>query len=140
MATTHARSYALAVTRIESRNSSLATALLKLPSFKVGEGIRVYNTTATIRQGVRKNTDDQFLKAKLAFNWTGPFKILAVGPSIALETPDVSPMAAKLLFLDLPHDRSGPHPKRRVNVARCKQCINPHDTSDMPKYMPAGLT
>ena len=27
----------------------------------------------------------------------------------------------------------------RVSVARCKQCINPHDTTDLPRYLPAGL-
>ena len=25
-------------------------------------------------------------------------------------------------------------------IDRCKPCTNPHDSSDMPKYLPAGLT
>ena len=25
-------------------------------------------------------------------------------------------------------------------IERCKPCANPHDSSDMPKYLPAGLT
>ena len=28
----------------------------------------------------------------------------------------------------------------RVSVVRCKPCANPHDSSDLPRFLPAGLT
>ena len=95
---------------------------------------------ATIRQGARKDTDNKVLKEKLSLSWTGPFKILAVGPSPATETPDHRPLGLKLLYLDLPSHLSGPAAKPRVTVARCKPCVNPYDVDDIPKYLPVGLT
>ena len=41
----------------------------------------MYNSASTIRQGVKANTDAKVLKAKLALNWTGPYKILPVIPA-----------------------------------------------------------
>ena len=99
-----------------------------------------YNTAATIRQGLHKSVDNKFLKEKLSLNWTGPFKILAAGPSLAADTPDGRPLGDKLLYLDLPSNRSGPAAKPRVTVARCKPCANPYDADDIPRYLPAGLT
>ncbi|CAN0512005.1 unnamed protein product, partial [Laminaria digitata] len=40
--------------------------------------------------------------SRLSLNWIGPFKILAVGPAPASDTPDNRPLHDKLLFLDLP--------------------------------------
>ena len=60
------------------------------------------------------------LKSKLALNWTGPYKILAVGPCTADSCPDRRPLGAKLLLLDLPPDAPGSDSKRRVSVVRCK--------------------
>ena len=34
----------------------------------------------------------------------------------------------------------GPDAHCRVSVAQFKPCINPHDTTDLPRYLPAGLT
>ena len=28
----------------------------------------------------------------------------------------------------------------RLSVVRCKPCTNPHDCSDLPRFLPAGLT
>ena len=42
--------------------------------------------------------------------------------------------------LDLPSDVLGSDARRRVAIERCKPCTNPHDSGDMPKYPPAGLT
>ena len=42
--------------------------------------------------------------------------------------------------MDLPNDIPGPDAHCRVSVARCKPCTNPYDTSDLPRYLPAGLT
>ena len=100
----------------------------------------VYNSAPTIRQGVKANTDAKVLKAKLALNWTGPYKVLAVGPYYAAETPDGASLGSNLHCLDLLSDLPGSDARRRVAIDRCKSCANPHDSGDMPKYLPAWLT
>ena len=99
----------------------------------------MYSSASIIRQGVTANTDAKVLKAKLALNWTGPSKVLAVGPCSSAETPDGSPLGENLLYLDLPSDLPGSDARRRVAINRCEPCANPHDSSGMPKYLPAGL-
>ena len=42
--------------------------------------------------------------------------------------------------MDLPSDLPGPEARRRVAIERCNPWDNPHGSSDMPKYLPAGLT
>ena len=88
----------------------------------------------------RANKDANVLKAKLALNWTGPYKVLAVGPCSSADTPDGSPLGDNLLYLDLPSDLPGSDARRRVAIERCKPCANPHDSSDMPKYLPERMT
>ena len=132
--------HALTVARVNGRNSSLSDALLRRPKYVAGGWVWVYITLATIRQGMRKGVDNEFLKDKLSLNWTGPFKIVAVSPSPAANQPDGYPLGDKLLFLDLPSNMSGPAAKPRVTVARCKPCANPYDADDMPRHLPAGLT
>ena len=51
----------------------------------------MYNTAATIRQGAKTDTDAKVPKAKLSLNWTGPYKVLAVGPC-----PPLTPRTAHL--------------------------------------------
>ena len=132
---------ALTGSRVERRNSALTDALRAVPNLAVGGCVRVYNTAATIRQGVKTDTDAKVLNAKFLINWTGPYKVFAVGPCTPADTPDGSPLGDKLLYLDLPSDIPGADARRRVSVQRCKQpCANPHDQGDMPKYLPAGLT
>ena len=100
----------------------------------------LYSSASTIRQSVKANTDANVLKAKLALNWTGSCNVLAVGPCSTAETPDGSPLGDDLLYLDLLSDLPGSNARRRVAIERCKPCANPHDSSDVPKYLPAGLT
>ena len=132
--------HALAVARVNGRNSALSDALLRRPKYTAGGWVWVYNTAATIRQGLRKGADNKVLKEKLSLNWTGPFKIIAVGPSSVADTPDGRPLGDKLLYLDLPSNFSGPDAKPRVTVAHCKPCANPYDADDIPRHLPAGLT
>ena len=106
----------------------------------MGGWVWVYNSASTIHQGVKAKTDAKVLKAKLALNWTGPYKVLAVGPCSAAETPDRSPLGSNLFYLDLPSDLPGSDARRLVAIERCKACANPHDSGDMPKDLPAGLT
>ena len=132
--------HALTVSRVERRNSALSDALRQVPNFVVGFWAWLYNTASTIRQGAKAGKDTKVLKTKFALSWTGPYKILAVGPCLVSDTPDGSPLADKLLYLDLPTDMPGADVHRRVSVERCRPCTNPHDRDDMPKYLPDGLT
>ena len=106
--------YALNIARAERRNSALSDGLKQLPTYAIGGWVWVYNTAATIRQGAKAGTDAKVLKEKLSLNWTWPFKILAIGPSPAEATPDVRPLAAKLLYADLPNDMPGADAPCRV--------------------------
>ena len=130
--------HAINASRIERSNTALYNLMHKRPTWKVGDWVWVYNSQSTIRQGTDRSANETALKTKLSLNWTGPFKILTVGPSSS--SPDGKPVGDKLLYLDLPRDLRGHDAKSRVSVQRCKPCINPHDASDMPKYLPAGLT
>ena len=82
--------HALTVSRLERRNSALTDALRAVPKFAVGGWVWVYNTAAAIRQAAKTDTDAKFLKAKLSLNWTGPYKVLVVGPRTPADTPDGS--------------------------------------------------
>ncbi|CAB1107844.1 unnamed protein product [Ectocarpus sp. CCAP 1310/34] len=117
----------------------LPLSVFDYPTFTVGGWAWVHNTAATIRQSVQKDTDQQVLKGKFALSWTGPCKVLAVGPASADATPDGSPLARKLLYLDLPSDLSGPAARCRVSVLCCKPCRNPYETDDLPQSLPAEL-
>ena len=98
---------ALTVSRVNRISSALADALRPAPTFAVSGWAWVNNSAVTIRQGVKVNTDAKVLTAILALNWTGLYKILAVGPFSAAETPDSSPLGSNLLYLDLPSDMPG---------------------------------
>ena len=100
----------------------------------------VYNSTATIYQGAKKDTDTTVLKTKLFLNRIGPFKIFAVGPAPASDVPDNRPLYDKPPFVDVPSAQPGWDFKRRVSAERCNPCRSPDDTNDMPKYLPADLT
>ena len=99
-----------------------------------------YNSASTIRQGARANKDAKVLKAKLAFKSTSPYKVLAIGPCSSAKTPDGPAIGDILLFMDLSSDLPGLDAGRRVEIEHCKPCANPHDTSDMPEYLTAGIT
>ena len=54
--------------------------------------------------------------------------------------PDGRSLGAHLLYLNLPNDIPGPGAHCRVSVARFKPCTNPHNTTNLPRYLPAGLS
>ena len=66
-------------------------------------------------------------------------KVLTVCPCSSAETPDGSLLSYHLL-LELSFDLPGSYGRRRVTTECCKTCANPHDTSDMPSYLPARQT
>ena len=62
--------HALIVTRVNERNSTLSDTFLRRPKYVAGGWVWVYNTAATIRQGLHKGVDSKGLKLKLSLNWT----------------------------------------------------------------------
>ena len=87
----------------------------------------IHNSASIITQGSKvgptasTDADATVLKVRLSLNWTGPSKILEVGP--AASAPDKRPLADKVLYLNLPSDMPGASAKPRVAVERCKPCI-----------------
>ena len=117
-------SHLIGMSRIQRSNTKLLAILHKLPNFEVGNWVWIYNPQATVGQDVSE--DDSHLVTKLPLNWTGPYKILVVGPGVG---PDSRPVVDKTLYLDLPTDMPGKDKKKRVSVDRCKICHNPSDDS-----------
>ena len=78
--------HALTVSRVERRNSALSDALRPVPKFAVSGWVWVCNTPFTVHQGSKTYTGAKALKAKLSLNWTGPYKVLAVGPCSPADT------------------------------------------------------
>lgn len=113
---------------------------LQLPTLSASSRACVYNTAATTRQGAHPNTDDQVLKAKLPLPWTGPFRILAVGPAAAEDTPDHRPPGPNLVYLELPSGMPGSDSRARVFVHRCNSCHSFHDVNGFPPHLPADLS
>ena len=99
--------HALIISRVERRNSALSDALSQVPNFVVDNWVWLYNTASIIRQGAKAGTDAKVLKTKFALNWTGPYKICAVGPCPSSDTPDGCPLGENPLYLDLPTDIPG---------------------------------
>ena len=84
--------HALTVARINERNSTLSDALLRRPKYVADGWVWIHNTAATIRQGLHKDVDNKVLKQKQSLNWTGTFKIVAIGPSPVATQPDERPL------------------------------------------------
>lgn len=121
-----------------ANNEKLDNIVTKRPHYEPGMWVWCYDAQHTIRTGgVDKATDKKAasnrIKAKLASLWTGPFKILAVGPC-RFEEKEIG---AKLLYLDMPFDnKTNP----RVSVLRCKRCHCPHAPDDVPEFLPWQLS
>ena len=60
--------HALTVTRVNGHNSALSDALLRRLKYTAGGWVWVYNTAATIRQGLRKGADNKVLEENLSLN------------------------------------------------------------------------
>ena len=103
------QSHLIAMSKIQRFNTKLLAILRKLPNFEVSNWVWIYNPQATVGQGVSE--DNSHLVTKLSLNWTGPYKILEVGPGLG---PDGRPVADKTLYLDLPTDMPGKDQKKRV--------------------------
>lgn len=76
-----------------------------------------YNTANTIRRELWESVDNKVFNDNLSLNWTGPFKIIAVGHSSIADTPNVRPIRDRLLHLNF-SILSDPAPKPSVTVTR----------------------
>lgn len=98
---------------------------LRCPKYVADGWVWVYNTAATICQGLRENTDIKVLKEKLSLNCDRSCS--------SADTPYGRPFA-------LPSNLPDPAVKSRIIVACCKHCCsNPYDVDDKPPHLPAGL-
>ena len=95
-------SHLIVMSKLQRSNTKLLAMLHKLLNFEVGSWVRIYNSQATVGQGIGE--DDSHLMTKLSLNWAGPFKILVVGPGLA---PDGRLVADNTLYLDLSTDMPG---------------------------------
>ena len=86
-----------------------------------------------IRATHAKEAIEKRIKAKLANKWTGPDKILGVGPC-RVGQRFVGP---KLLHLDMPFKNMA---NPRVSVLRCKRCFQPHEKENKRLFMPWQLS
>ena len=95
-------SHLIAMSKLQRSNTKLLAILHKLLNFEVGNWVWIYNSQATVGQGVGE--DNSHLMTKLSSNWTGPYKILVVGPGLG---PDGRRVADKTLYLDFPTGMPG---------------------------------
>ena len=71
--------------------------------------------------------------SRRAHSWTGPYKVLIVGPG---KVPDGDLVSRRnLLLLDTSHEDSR-RINARVSVHRCKRCYNPHEAERRPQFLP----
>ena len=101
--------------------------LNRRPKFEVEDWVGVYDDESNITGGgkhVLKTSEADFrskkfaLTAKLAQCWTGPYKILFVGPGTTSRNEKVGP---NLLLIEVRKDEPGREINARVSVYRCKK-------------------
>ena len=68
----------------------------------------------------------------------GTYKVLAVGPCSAAETPDGSPLGSNLLYLDRPSDLPDSDACRRVDIERCNPVPTHMTAETCPKLYRRG--
>ena len=128
-------------------NEELDDVLHKRPKFEAGDWVFVYDDRSTIAGGgkavlkapIDGSSRKSFaLSAKLATCWTGPYKVLSVGPK---EGPDDKRVGPNLLLLDVrKEDMTSSTISERVSVYRCKKCTSPHEGQEGPRFLPWGLS
>ena len=71
------------------------------------------------------------MSSKLSLSWTGPCKVIYVGPGKTGGGKEVGP---KLLLPDTRTDEPGRRMHAGVSVHRCKRCSNPHEGVNAPDF------
>ena len=76
------------------------------------------------------------LTTKKAQCWTGLYKILFVGSG----TRDGEKVGPNLVLVEARKDEPGREINARVSKYRCKQCHNPHEGVEGPKFLPWAMS
>ena len=129
----------------QAANEKLNSFCRQPPNFAAGQWVWVYDDKSTISGGgkyvLKAPADGSSRKSftvvsKLAHCWTGPYKVLLVGPGKA---PDGDLVGRNLLLLDTSHEDS-----RRINVRvsvhKYKICYNPHEGERRPQFLPWAMS
>lgn len=138
----------------DKNNEKLASIMENKPHIEAGDWVLVYDAKSTVAgggqhvlkpQGDFSRRNSYSLLSKLAHCWTGPYKVLVVGPG-QLEVgqeqsgPIIEKVGPKLLLLDIKKDEPGGGITQRVSVSRCKKCYNPHEGQKKPRFLPWNMS
>lgn len=128
--------------RHDKANDKLAAKFSKIIKIKTGDWIWLYNDASAVTGGGKRvlkiptkevgATKSFALIAKLAYCWTGPYKVLLADPG---ETPQREKVGPKLLLIDVRRDEPGKEINPRVSVLRVKKCFNPHYGERKPRFL-----
>ena len=134
------KEYFLIKAKHQAANEKVISIFRQRPNFAAGQWVWVYDDKSTVSGGGKHilkaswdgSTRNSFaLVSKVAHYWTGPYKVLLVGPG---KTPDGDLVGRNLLLLDMSHEDSG-RINARVSVHRCKICYNPHEGERRPQFL-----
>ena len=115
------------------------------PNFAAGQWVWIYDDKSTIsREGKHvlkapaggSSRKSFALVSKLAYCWTGRYKVLLVGPGKA---PDGDLVERNPLLLDTSHEDSRCI-NARVSVHKCKRCYNSHEGEQRPQFLPWAMS
>ena len=129
----------------QATNEKFNSIFRQRPNFAAGQWVWVYDDKRTISGGgkhvlkapVEGSTRKSFaLVSKLVHCWTGPYKVLLVGPGKA---PDGDLVGRNLLLLDMSLGDSR-RINARVSVHRSKRCYNPHEGERRPQFLPWAMS
>ena len=131
----------------QAANDEIEQIMNNKTRFETGDWVWVYDDHSTIMGGGKhvinpaegsSNVKAFALVSKLANCWTGPYKVLLVGPDKTADGREVGP---KLLLLDIKADKPGHRGiNARVSVHRCKKCFNPHRGETAPRFLPWAMS
>ena len=130
----------------QANNEKIYAAMNNRTKFVVGDWAWVYDDHSTITGGgkhVLKPAEGSSARksfaliSKLAHCWSGPYKVLCVGPGKMSDGREVGP---KLILLEIRTDEPGRGINARVSVHRCKKCYNPHEGATAPRFLPWSMS
>ena len=131
----------------QAANDEIEQVMNNKTRFETGDWVWVYNDHSTITGGEKhvikpaegsSNVKAFALVSKLANCWTGPYKVLLIGPD---KMTDGREVGLKLLLLDIKADEPGHRGiNARVSVHRCKKCFDPHGEETAPRFLPWAMS
>lgn len=131
----------------DAANEALVDRLSSRPKVEAGDWVWLYHDQSAVTGGGKHvlrtpavgtgGRKSQALVSKLAYCWTGPYKVILVGPGTAADGRMVGP---KLLLIDVKKNEPVKNITERVSVLRVKKCFNPHDKALKPKFLPWAMS